>query len=143
MEQPPEAVLEERSNHHLIVTLADIALVMEALHSSEVNASKLLIQSLHLLNSMLTDLFVEVSARCIHLRIKLILLPDQPAHKEDKFLLDRVGVFSHLQRCWHELVLGQLHAQTLTELNGVRDVSHRLLFGATRSKDKPRELVVV
>ena len=108
---------------------------MEALHPGVIRPGELLIESLHLLNSMLTDLLIEVSARGIHLRIKLILLPEHAADEEDDLFLDRIRVLSHLESCGHELVLGELHAEALAELDGIGDVSHGLLLSAARSEN--------
>ena len=47
MEQPPKSVFEDRANHHLVVALADVALVVEALVLRVVDSLQLLVYSLH------------------------------------------------------------------------------------------------
>ena len=74
MEEPPKAVLKERSHHHLVVAFADVAFIVEALQTSVINACKLFINLLHMLNCVLTDLLLKVSACLINLCIKLIFL---------------------------------------------------------------------
>ena len=52
----------------------------------------------------------------------LVFFSEQFDNVEDEFLLDSVGVLPYSEGGWQELVPGQLHAKTLTKLDGVGDV---------------------
>ena len=63
---------------------------------------------------MLTNLLVESGARLVYLSREFILVSDYLANVEYQFLFDSVRVLANFQRCWHELVLRELYAKTLS-----------------------------
>ena len=114
MEEPPKSIFKEGSDHHLIVALTHVAPVVEALILLCIEGSKGCPCLVHMLYRMVTDTFIEASASCIGLPIEIVLLSDDSAHVEDKFLFDCVRIFLDLESGRHELVLCQRHAKTLT-----------------------------
>ena len=59
MEEPPETILKQGTHHHLIVTLAHVAPVMERLLLRLLIDFQVSPECLHMLYSMLADLLFE------------------------------------------------------------------------------------
>lgn len=89
------------------------------------------------------NLLVKDGASVVRLRLKFVLACHHFAHVEYQFFFDGVRVLSHSQSCRCQLVLGQLHAQALAQLYGIRDALNSLLLGRPRPENEPNELVVV
>ena len=122
MEKPPKSILEEGSDHHLIVALAYIAPVVEGLRLDGFVGSQLLCPLLDVLDRLLADLLVKYFAGVVVLRLEFVLSIDHPYHVVDQLLLYGICILSYFQSSWHQLVLSQLHSKSLAQLYGIRDI---------------------
>jgi len=127
----------------LVVAPADVALVVEGGVLARVVGGQCLLDGLHCLYRVLTDLLLEDLILVIRLWLELILLLNNLAHVEDQLLFDSIGILSHLQRRWHQLVLGELHAEALAQLDGIGDVLDGARLADAGAEHESGELVVI
>ena len=126
MEEPPEAILKQVTDHHGVVTLAHVALIMIDLVLVGLSSGNGLLLGQDILNGSLIDLFTEDVS--LALCVDLVLFPQILDHIEDEFLFDGVRVLPNSEGGWKELIPGELHAESLAKFDGVGDVLKSLLL---------------
>lgn len=142
-EKPPKATLEKCPNHHRIVPFAHEALIVRVHEFVGGCCCNLLVNVVEVLDSILVNLFLELGASVIAFRVQQILPLQNLAYVKDELLFDCIRIFTNPQSLGHQLIFGQLYAQSSSKFDGVGNVLQSLLFRGSRSKYQLAEFVVV
>lgn len=111
MKKPPESAFEKGSDHHWVVTFANVAFVITWLRFVNLCIRNDVFIGLRKLHSGLVNSFLE-DALPIHLIVHLILFGKYIAPSYNQFLLKGITIFPYFQSLGQQLVLCKLNAHT-------------------------------